>query len=81
MTNEEFTGEGLYPYRHKVNVAQEPWTVPIPGTTKLAHLEENLRGAENMFAMDDLRTFDDAMSTIEIAGDRYPPEQLKQIER
>jgi aryl-alcohol dehydrogenase-like predicted oxidoreductase len=60
-------------------LAQKPWIVPIPGTTKLAHLEENLRAAEVLLTIDDLRALDDAVSKIEIVGDRYPPEQQKQI--
>lgn len=61
-------------------LAQKPWIVPIPGTTKLAHLDENLRAADVVFTADDLRALDDAVSKVEIVGDRYPPEQQKQIE-
>lgn len=62
-------------------LAQKPWIVPIPGTTKLAHLDENLRAAVVVLAADDLQALNDAVSKVEIVGDRYPPEQQKQIER
>ena len=62
-------------------LAQKPWIVPIPGTTKLAHLDENLRAADVVFTADDLQALNDAVSKVEIVGDRYPPEQQKQIER
>lgn len=61
-------------------LAQKPWIVPIPGTTKLAHLEENLRTADLTLTHDDLRDLESAVSKIEIVGDRYPPEQQKQVE-
>ena len=62
-------------------LAQKPWIVPIPGTTKLAHLDENLRAADVVFTADDLQALNDAVSKVEIVGDRYPPKQQKQIER
>jgi aryl-alcohol dehydrogenase-like predicted oxidoreductase len=54
-------------------LAQKPWIVPIPGTTKLAHLEENLRAAEIVL------TPDEAVSQIEITGNRYSPDQEKLV--
>lgn len=60
-------------------LAQKPWIVPIPGTTKLAHLEENLRAADLTFAPDELRELDLGLSKIKIVGDRYPPDQEKQV--
>jgi len=51
---------------------QKPWIVPIPGTTKLHRLEENI-GAENVvLTPDDLSAIESAASKIEVQGDRYP---------
>jgi aryl-alcohol dehydrogenase-like predicted oxidoreductase len=55
-------------------LAQEPWIVPIPGTTKLHRLEENLGGASVVLSADDLRDMDAALSQIELVGERYPAE-------
>jgi aryl-alcohol dehydrogenase-like predicted oxidoreductase len=51
-------------------LAQKPWIVPIPGTTKLAHLQENLGSAELKFTIDDLQNLDAELSKITIYGDR-----------
>jgi aryl-alcohol dehydrogenase-like predicted oxidoreductase len=53
-------------------LAQRPWIVPIPGTTKLHRLQENLGGADLQLTPDDLKTIHDAISAIEVQGDRYP---------
>lgn len=53
-------------------LAQEPWIVPIPGTTKLHRLEENIAAAAVELTPDDLREIDDAASEIAILGARYP---------
>ena len=53
-------------------LAQKPWIVPIPGTTKLARLEENLAAAAVELTADDLREIDSATSKIAIQGARYP---------
>jgi aryl-alcohol dehydrogenase-like predicted oxidoreductase len=53
-------------------LAQKPWIVPIPGTTKLHRLEENIGGASVILTADDLREIDDALSQIELVGERYP---------
>jgi aryl-alcohol dehydrogenase-like predicted oxidoreductase len=53
-------------------LAQKPWIVPIPGTTKLHRLEENLGGASVVLSSDDLREMDAALSHIELVGERYP---------
>jgi aryl-alcohol dehydrogenase-like predicted oxidoreductase len=59
-------------------LAQKPWIVPIPGTTKLGRLEENL-GAEGVeLTADDLREIETAASTIKVQGARYP-EHLEQM--
>ena len=55
-------------------LAQKPWIVPIPGTTKLHRLEENLRAASVRLSDDDLREIDAAASKIEVRGARYPKE-------
>jgi aryl-alcohol dehydrogenase-like predicted oxidoreductase len=54
-------------------LAQKPWIVPIPGTTKLSRLEENLGAAAIALTSDDLRTIAAAVSNITVQGDRYPP--------
>lgn len=53
-------------------LAQKPWIVPIPGTTKVAHLQENLWSADFKFTDEELKTFTDKVSQITIVGDRYP---------
>ena len=55
-------------------LAQKPWIVPIPGTTKQHRLEENLGAAELELTTDDLREIEGAASQISIQGDRYPEE-------
>jgi aryl-alcohol dehydrogenase-like predicted oxidoreductase len=59
-------------------LAQKPWIVPIPGTTKLKRLEENLGAAEIELTSDDLRDIESAASKINVQGDRYP-EKLEQM--
>jgi aryl-alcohol dehydrogenase-like predicted oxidoreductase len=59
-------------------LAQKPWIVPIPGTTRLKRLEENIRAAEIEFTSDDLRDIENAASKINVQGDRYP-EKLEQM--
>jgi len=53
-------------------LAQKPWIVPIPGTTKLHRLEENVGAAAVELTADDLREIDSAASKIEVQGARYP---------
>jgi aryl-alcohol dehydrogenase-like predicted oxidoreductase len=53
-------------------LAQKPWIVPIPGTTKLHRLEENLAGAEVVLTTDELGQIEQAVSGIAIEGARYP---------
>jgi aryl-alcohol dehydrogenase-like predicted oxidoreductase len=53
-------------------LAQKPWIVPIPGTTKLHRLEENLGAAAVELTPDDLRDIDSAAAKITVQGDRYP---------
>src|SRR5207244_1752897 len=59
-------------------LAQKPWIVPIPGTTKLHRLEENIGAAAVELTPDDLREIESAVSKVEVQGDRYP-ERLEQL--
>jgi len=59
-------------------LARQPWIVPIPGTTQLARLEENLGAAAVELAAADLAVIDAAAARIEIAGERYP-ERLEKL--
>ncbi len=58
-------------------LAQKPWIVPIPGTTKLARLEENLGAASVELTAEDLRAIDATASKIRVEGARYPEELEK----
>ncbi len=62
-------------------LAQRPTIVPIPGTTKLNRLEENIAAAQIELTQEDLRTIADAASRIEIKGDRYAPPQMAMVGR
>ena len=53
-------------------LAQKPWIVPIPGTTKLHRLDENVRAADVKLDAADLRKIADALATVKVVGDRYP---------
>lgn len=55
-------------------LAQKPWIVPIPGTTKLSRLEENIGAADLKLTPDDLKRIADALNRITITGGRYPEE-------
>lgn len=57
------------------------WIVPIPGTTKLAHLLENMAAADVVVAAREWEDLENTISTITIVGDRYPAEQQKQVGR
>jgi aryl-alcohol dehydrogenase-like predicted oxidoreductase len=59
-------------------LAQEPWIVPIPGTTKLKRLEENIGAAAIELTSEDLRKIENAASKITVQGTRYP-ERLEQM--
>ena len=62
-------------------LAQKPWIVPIPGTTKLAHLQENLGSADFEFTPEELKNFTEAVSKIKIVGDRYTGVQAQQTNK
>jgi aryl-alcohol dehydrogenase-like predicted oxidoreductase len=55
-------------------LAQKPWIVPIPGTTKLNRLEENIGAAAVQLSADDLGRIEQVLATIPVEGDRYPAE-------
>jgi len=59
-------------------LTQKPWIVPIPGTTKLHRLDENLGAASAELTPDDLRDINSASSKIKVEGARYP-ERLEQM--
>jgi aryl-alcohol dehydrogenase-like predicted oxidoreductase len=60
-------------------LAQKPWIVPIPGTTKLHRLEENLAAANVELSPEDLREVTDAAAKIAIHGDRYPEHLQRRV--
>ena len=62
-------------------LAQKPWMVPIPGTTKLPRLEENIGAATVELTPDDLSEIDDAASQIKLEGARYPEHLQKMVDR
>jgi aryl-alcohol dehydrogenase-like predicted oxidoreductase len=62
-------------------LAQKPWIVPIPGTTKLHRLEENVGAAQVRLSGDDLKNIADALAEIEIEGARYPAQFQAAIDR
>jgi aryl-alcohol dehydrogenase-like predicted oxidoreductase len=62
-------------------LAQKPWIVPIPGTTKLHRLEENIGAAEIELTPDDLREIESAASKITVQGARYPEELERRVGR
>jgi aryl-alcohol dehydrogenase-like predicted oxidoreductase len=62
-------------------LAQKPWIVPIPGTTKLARFEENIGAVSVELSPEDLRQVESAASKIKVQGDRYPEELEKRTYR
>lgn len=62
-------------------LAQKPWIVPIPGTTKLHRLEENLGAAIIEFTAEELKEIDSATSEIDIQGSRYPEDLQKMTQK
>jgi len=53
-------------------LSQKSWIVPIPGTTKLNRLEENIGASEIFLTSDELSNINSALEKIEVSGDRYP---------
>lgn len=62
-------------------LSQKPWIVPIPGTTKLHRLEENIGSINIEFTADELHEIDDASSEIKVEGERYPEHLQKLVGR
>jgi aryl-alcohol dehydrogenase-like predicted oxidoreductase len=62
-------------------LAQKPWIVPIPGTTKLKHLEENLGAAQVELSDTDLRDIRQAFATIRVQGERLSEQHMASIDR
>jgi aryl-alcohol dehydrogenase-like predicted oxidoreductase len=62
-------------------LAQKPWIVPIPGTTKLHRLEENLGSADVTLITDDLDRIQQTLATVVVQGERYAPATQKMIDR
>ncbi|RUV33164.1 aldo/keto reductase [Mesorhizobium sp. M7A.F.Ca.MR.148.00.0.0] len=62
-------------------LAQKPWILPIPGTTKLNRLEENIASATIALTADDLANIENAVSAIAVKGARYSPQQEARIDR
>ena len=62
-------------------LAQKPWIVPIPGTTKLHRFDENIGAVEVELTSDDLKLIKEAASKIKIVGDRYQSANAKMIDR
>lgn len=60
-------------------LAQKPWIVPIPGTTKQAHLQENLWSANIQFTADELKELTETISKITVVGDRYTGQAAQQV--
>ena len=60
---------------------QKDWIVPVPGTTKLSHLEENIRATNLAVSSEEWKELEEALSKVEIVGDRYPAEQQRQVQR
>ena len=58
---------------------KEEWMVPIPGTTKLSHLEENLRSIDFVCAPEEWKELETKIAAIPIVGDRYNAEQQRQV--
>ena len=62
-------------------LAQKPWIAPIPGTTKLHRLEENIGGAEVELTADDRRELDEVLAEQPVQGARYTEQMMKTVNR
>jgi aryl-alcohol dehydrogenase-like predicted oxidoreductase len=62
-------------------LAKKPWIVPIPGTTKVHRLEENLAAADVQLTRDELRDIESTVSRIKVQGDRYPADLQERVGR
>ena len=62
-------------------LAQKPWIAPIPGTTKLHRLEENIGGADVVLTADDLKALADVLARVPVRGERYNAQMMQTINR
>lgn len=62
-------------------LAQKPWIAPIPGTTKLHRLEENIGGANVELTLKDLQEIADVLATVPVQGERYNAQMMKSVNR
>jgi len=62
-------------------LAQKPWIVPIPGTTRMHRLEENIGAADVDLTANDLREIDDVLAGVTVRGERYPPFLQAMVDR
>jgi aryl-alcohol dehydrogenase-like predicted oxidoreductase len=62
-------------------LSRRPWIAPIPGTTKLSRLDENVSATSIALTSDDLREIDDAAARIQVHGDRYPEHLARLVGR
>jgi aryl-alcohol dehydrogenase-like predicted oxidoreductase len=62
-------------------LAQKPWIAPIPGTTKLHRMEENVGGANVVLTADDLNALADVMARVPVQGERYNAQMMKSVNR
>jgi pyridoxine 4-dehydrogenase len=62
-------------------LAQKPWIVPIPGTTRLHRLEENVGAAAVELSAEDLSAIESALQQIKVVGDRYPAHLQQRVDR
>jgi aryl-alcohol dehydrogenase-like predicted oxidoreductase len=62
-------------------LAKKPWIAPIPGTTKLSRLEENLGATSVELSSEDVRALEKASSAIKVEGERYPATHARMIDR
>lgn len=60
---------------------KKPFIVPIPGTTKLSHLEEDLRAADIRFTADEMREIENTVAAIPVVGNRYDALQESKIQK
>jgi len=62
-------------------LAQKPWITPIPGTTKITRLDENIAAADLSLSQDDLKSIDAAFANVVVVGERYTPQQQAMVRR
>ena len=62
-------------------LARKPWIVPIPGTSKLHRLQENVAAADLLLTAADLADIETALDEVHIQGERYPPQLARAVDR